>query len=68
MYRSRKDKMLFGVLAGLSKWIGFENPGLLRVLFVITLFITSGLPILIYFLIAVFIPYDHADDVEIKKE
>ena len=68
MYRSRKDKMLFGVLAGLAKWIGFENPGLLRVLFVILLFITSGFPILIYFLIAVFIPYDHADDVEIKEE
>ena len=68
MYRSKKDKILFGVLAGLSKMIGMENPGLIRVLFVILLFFTSGVPIIIYFLMAMFIPYDHAEDIEIKEK
>ena len=71
MYRSRKDKMLFGVLAGISKMVGLKNPGLLRVLFVILLFSTAGFPILIYFLMAIFIPYEsneYTEFEEVKKE
>ena len=71
MYRSRKDKMLFGVLSGLADMIGLENPGLLRVVFVLSLFVTAGLPTLIYFLMAIFIPYKedtHTKFEEVKEE
>ena len=71
MYRSRKDKMLFGVLGGLANLIGLKNAGLLRVIFVVTLFITAGFPILIYFLMAIFIPYEsneYTEFEEVKKE
>jgi len=71
MYRNRNDKMLFGVLAGLANFIGFKNAGLLRVLFVVSLFITAGFPILIYFLMAIFIPYEsneYTEFEEVKKE
>ena len=63
--------MLFGVLGGLANLIGLNNAGLLRVVFVVTLFITAGFPILIYFLMAVFIPYesdDYIDFEEVKKK
>lgn len=49
-YRDTRDKILGGVLSGLCRCIGWNDPVVLRILFVLLCFLTEGLFIWIYLL------------------
>lgn len=53
--KSRTDKMLAGVCGGFAEYLGWDAT-LVRVLFVILLFLGYGSPILIYFILAIVMP------------
>ena len=52
LYRSRTDKKIAGVCGGLAKYFGI-NAGVIRALFVITLFAAGGTSLLIYIALAI---------------
>jgi len=54
LYRSRKNKILFGVCSGLAKYFGVD-PTLVRILF-IALAILKGYGIILYLLLAILMP------------
>lgn len=55
LYRSRNDKMLAGLAAGIAKYFGVD-PTLVRIAFVIGEFATVGLLIIGYLIIALIVP------------
>ncbi|MGG4496992.1 PspC domain-containing protein [Brevibacillus reuszeri] len=54
LYRSRQDKKLFGVCGGIAHFLGIDST-LVR-LGVVVLTVTTGIPILIYILLAMIMP------------
>ncbi|WP_018127990.1 PspC domain-containing protein [Balneola vulgaris] len=52
--KSRKDKMLAGVCAGIAEYLGWD-PTIVRILFVIFAF-SYGMAILAYFILAIVMP------------
>jgi len=57
LYRSRKDRMLFGVCGGLGKFFGID-PTIIRIIFVLLAF--TGFGILAYIVIAVVAPVEES--------
>ena len=55
LYRSKTDRMLFGVCGGLGKYLGID-PTIIRVIFVLLAF--TGFGILAYFVLAVIAPLE----------
>ena len=56
LYRSRRDRRLFGVLGGIAEYFALD-PSLVRIGYVLITVFTVGLPgILLYFLMAIIIP------------
>ncbi|MTI86530.1 MAG: PspC domain-containing protein [Balneolaceae bacterium] len=53
--KSRKDKMLAGVCGGIAEYLGWDST-LVRVLFVILLISGYGMPVLLYFILAIVMP------------
>ena len=53
--RNTDDKMFFGVASGLADYFGLDV-AILRVLFVVTAFLTGGTTLLIYLLLAILVP------------
>ncbi len=56
LYRSDKDRMLFGVCGGLAKYFGIDS-SLMRII-VILLAVTKGIGILVYFIMAFIVPLE----------
>jgi phage shock protein C len=52
--RSRKNRMLAGVIGGMAESFGFSS-ALLRILFVILLFSTGFFPMAVIYLVLVFV-------------
>jgi len=57
LYRSRKDRMLFGVCGGLGKFFGIDST-IVRIIFVLLAF--TGFGILAYIVIAVVAPQEES--------
>ena len=57
LYRSRKDRMLFGVCGGLGKFFGIDST-IIRIIFVLLAF--TGFGILAYIVIAVVAPLEES--------
>ena len=57
LYRSRKDRMLFGVCGGLGKYLGVD-PTIVRVIFVLLAF--PGIGILAYIILAIIAPLEES--------
>ncbi|USG99275.1 PspC domain-containing protein [Thermococcus argininiproducens] len=55
LYRSRKNRMLFGVCGGLAEYFNVD-PTLVRILFIILLIGSVGTAVLLYLLLAVVMP------------
>ncbi|MFV1885472.1 MAG: PspC domain-containing protein [Balneola sp.] len=53
--KSKKDKMIAGVCAGLAEYLGWD-PTIVRILFVIFSFPSYGAAIIIYFILAIVMP------------
>ncbi len=66
LYRSKKDRILFGVCGGLAKYFDFD-PILVRLLFVIAT-LMDGIGILAYLLILVFVPREPGELAEIDRK
>jgi phage shock protein C len=56
LYRSRTDRKIWGVCAGIANYFGID-PTLVRILAVIALF-CSGLGILAYVIMTIIVPLD----------
>lgn len=58
IYRSRTNKKLAGILGGLGQYVGID-PTILRIIFIILLFGTGIFPLVLIYIICIFIiPYD----------
>jgi phage shock protein C len=55
LYRSRGDRVFAGVAAGVADWVN-ADPALVRVAWVILAFVTSGLAVLVYVVMAFVVP------------
>ena len=58
LYRSRQDRMLFGVAGGLARYLGLD-PAIVRLVWVL-LFFAAGTGILLYLIAAIVIPEEPA--------
>jgi phage shock protein C len=56
LYRSRNDRMIWGVCGGLAKYFNID-PTIVRVLAVISIFITA-VSILAYIIMAIIVPLE----------
>ncbi|MFZ2969735.1 MAG: PspC domain-containing protein [Minisyncoccia bacterium] len=65
LFRSRKDRILFGVCGGLGSYFKID-PNIFRVLFII-LFFASGTGLLLYVILVIFIPNEGGKRVEENK-
>ena len=55
IYRSKRNRMLFGVCGGFAEYFNVD-PTLVRILFVILLLGSAGTAILLYLLLAIVMP------------
>jgi phage shock protein C len=60
LYRSSKDRVLWGVCGGLGKYFNID-PVIIRVIFVITIFF-GGLGIVAYIVMAIVVPNEDSKD------
>jgi phage shock protein C len=65
LYRSRKDRMLFGVCGGLAEYFNID-PVIIRVIFIITIFF-GGLGILAYVILAIVVPLESSQSTEPRQ-
>jgi len=56
LYRSRKDRMLFGVCGGLAKYFGIDS-SLMRIIMVL-LALAGGVGVLMYFVMVIIVPLE----------
>lgn len=70
LYRSRRDKKIFGVCGGLAKYFGASST-FIRLMFAIITLLGYGFPIILYFILAVVLPKEpyslFDDDFNFKK-
>jgi phage shock protein C len=57
LHRSRKDRMLCGVLGGLAEYFNIDS-ALVRVIFVFTVMVTGGAGIIAYIVMAIIFPVE----------
>ncbi|WP_157950219.1 PspC domain-containing protein [Vallitalea okinawensis] len=68
LYKSRNNKIMFGVCGGLGEYLGVD-PSIIRIIFVLASFL-DGIGILIYLVMALIIPSNNGEyiiDVEINN-
>ena len=57
LYRSRTDRMIWGVCGGLAKYFNID-PVLVRVVFVVAALMSSGIGIIAYIILAIVMPLE----------
>jgi phage shock protein C len=57
LYRSDKDRMLFGVCGGLAKYFGIDS-SLMRIIVVLLALVTAGFGVLLYLIMAFIVPLE----------
>jgi phage shock protein PspC (stress-responsive transcriptional regulator) len=60
LYRSRTDRKIWGVCAGLAKYFDID-PTIVRVLAILSIFI-SGIGIIAYGIMTIIVPLENTDD------
>ena len=65
LYRSRTDRMLWGVCGGLAKYFDID-PTIMRLIFVISIFL-GGSGILAYIILAIVVPVEGSTSAEPKE-
>jgi phage shock protein C len=66
LYRSRDDRMLAGVAGGLARVMG-ADPSIIRVVWVLVTFLSGGLALILYIIMAIVVP-EAPDDWDAKRE
>lgn len=64
LYRSRTDRRIWGICAGLANYLGID-PTLVRVIAVVSIFF-SGLGILAYVIMAIIIPLEESANIKTR--
>ncbi len=54
LYRARSERMLGGVCGGIAHYVGMD-PTVIRLLFVLLLFLSGGVPAILAYIILLFI-------------
>ena len=54
LYRSRENKIIFGILGGVGEYLNVD-PAIIRLIYVLLLFATGIVPLLLGYFIAVFV-------------
>ncbi|MBN1328472.1 MAG: PspC domain-containing protein [Candidatus Heimdallarchaeota archaeon] len=67
LYRSRKNKILTGLSAGLAEHYNMDVD-IIRVLWIIATFVSGGIVILIYFIMALIIPIEPKNILETENK
>lgn len=65
LYRSRTNRILFGVCAGIAKRYGLE-PVLVRIIFVVLAFL-NGVGFVLYVLLFLFVPQEPGESVDVDR-
>lgn len=60
LYRSRDDRMLAGVAGGVSELLGLD-PSLVRIVWLLLAFLTGGIALIVYIVMAIVVPERPAD-------
>jgi phage shock protein C len=60
LYRSRDDRMLAGVAGGVADLLGFD-PSLVRIVWLLAAFLTGGIALVVYVVMAIVVPERPAD-------
>lgn len=55
LYKSKDDRMVSGVIGGIAEYFGIDST-LLRLIYVVALFIGIGSPVFLYIILSVLIP------------
>jgi phage shock protein PspC (stress-responsive transcriptional regulator) len=55
LYRSRDDRMVSGLCAGIGKYIDID-PTVVRVVYIVASILSGGLPIIIYLVLIMVVP------------
>ncbi len=63
LYRCRHDRRLAGVAAGTAEYLDLD-PTIVRLLWFVSIFLTGGLSVLLYFVMAIIVPQEPMTDVE----
>ncbi len=63
LMRSASDKMVSGVAAGIASYVGID-PVLVRLAFALAILSNPPLGLVVYFLMAIIMPVEGADDVQ----
>ncbi|MCO6018538.1 PspC domain-containing protein [Carnobacterium divergens] len=58
--KSRKDRVLSGVLGGIAEYFGIDAT-ILRIIFVVAAFFSFGSPVILYIILAICIPEPKRD-------
>jgi phage shock protein C len=66
LYRCRHDRRLAGVASGLAEFFDLD-PTLMRIIWFVSIFVTGGLSILLYFALAIIVPTEPLTDVEVAE-
>ncbi|MEJ2602123.1 MAG: envelope stress response membrane protein PspC [Gammaproteobacteria bacterium] len=66
-YRDRERGILFGVCAGIADYFGFDLK-VTRILAVVALLLSAPMTLLVYFGIALLIPYRPVESVSLKED
>ncbi|HUT81261.1 MAG TPA: PspC domain-containing protein [Candidatus Bathyarchaeia archaeon] len=61
LYRSRKNKILTGLSAGLAEHFGLDVD-IVRVLWVVAMLISGGIVVLVYFIMALAVPLEPVNE------
>jgi len=56
LYRNPEDKVLSGLMSGMSLYFGIDNPLWMRLAFIVSLFVTSGVSGLVYLILSAVTP------------
>lgn len=65
LYRSKSDRMIWGVCGGLAKYFDMD-PTIVRVIAVLLLLVTSGAAIIAYIIMAIVVPSEGSEAAEPK--
>ena len=66
LYRSDKDRILFGVAGGLAQYVHLD-PALVRLIIVLITFATGGMAILFYLVLAIIMPKEETSATEPRE-
>lgn len=67
LYRSKTDKKIAGVCAGLANYVNID-PTVIRILYVVISLLSTGVPGIVIYIICLFIMPEEPDTIEVEYQ